>query len=214
VIPFVVILLVSLIRTKKHRDTYFVLSGLVIALLLTGVVTNIIKNRAGRLRPDFLARCEWNGTECTGNPGLIRDGRRSFPSGHASLSFVGLSYLSFYLGGKLMIFDGHGHFWKLAIFFTPFIGATLVALSRVSDYRHFWQDVLCGGILGLFFAYFTYRQYYPSLLSAQAFLPVQFAQISQVNQPNVTKDAGNREGEVVLLDELNVPQQIEDDNEN
>jgi len=76
---------------------------------------------------------------------------------------AGLGYLAFYLAGKLALFDGSGHFWKQALFFAPFTGAALVAISRVTDYRHHWQDVLFGAGLGLFFAYFFYRQYYPRM---------------------------------------------------
>ena len=58
------------------------------------------------------------------------------------------------------------------LFFVPLLGALLVALSRVSDYRHHWQDVLVGGLLGLFFAYFFYRQFYPRLTAADPGLPL------------------------------------------
>jgi hypothetical protein len=46
------------------------------------------------------------------------------------------------------------------------IGALLVAISRTEDYRHHWQDVTIGAILGSLCAYFAYRQYYPSLAHA------------------------------------------------
>jgi diacylglycerol diphosphate phosphatase/phosphatidate phosphatase len=39
------------------------------------------------------------------------------------------------------------------------------------DYRHHWHDVLVGAILGLIVAYFSYRQYYPSLSSEMAHRP-------------------------------------------
>lgn len=45
----------------------------------------------------------------------------------------------------------------------PFLGATLVAISRIEDYRHHWHDVFIGAILGTVCAYFSYRQFYPSL---------------------------------------------------
>jgi hypothetical protein len=39
----------------------------------------------------------------------------------------------------------------------------LVAISRTEDYRHHWQDVSIGALLGTLCAYFAYRQYYPGL---------------------------------------------------
>lgn len=45
------------------------------------------------------------------------------------------------------------------------IGALLVAISRTVDYRHHWQDVTVGAILGTGLAIFAYHQYYPPLWS-------------------------------------------------
>lgn len=39
----------------------------------------------------------------------------------------------------------------------------LVAISRTVDYRHHWQDVTVGAILGTSLAFFSYHQYYPPL---------------------------------------------------
>ncbi|KAG6896128.1 hypothetical protein C0992_010169 [Termitomyces sp. T32_za158] len=39
------------------------------------------------------------------------------------------------------------------------------------DYRHHWQDVLVGAILGSVISYFSYRQYYPSLASELSHRP-------------------------------------------
>ncbi|EDR07742.1 uncharacterized protein LACBIDRAFT_298246 [Laccaria bicolor S238N-H82] len=123
----------------------------------------------------------------------MRDGFRSFPSGHSSLSFAGLGFLSFYLAGKLHLFDKRGHAvrslfpfissgirltyerngtqGKAWLSLTPFAGAALVAISRTMDYRHHWHDVLVGSIIGTVLAYFSYRQYYPSLSSELSHRP-------------------------------------------
>jgi diacylglycerol diphosphate phosphatase / phosphatidate phosphatase len=47
----------------------------------------------------------------------------------------------------------------------PLIGAALIAISRLEDYRHDVWDVTCGSILGMATAYFSYRRYFPPLHS-------------------------------------------------
>lgn len=63
-------------------------------------------------------------------------------------SFAGLSFLSLYLSGKIKVFDRRGHAAKLCVVLLPLLIASLVGVSRVDDYRHHWQDVFAGGLLG------------------------------------------------------------------
>ena len=49
----------------------------------------------------------------------------------------------------------------------PLIGAALIAISRLEDYRHDVYDVTFGSILGMAMAYFSYRRYYPALRSVR-----------------------------------------------
>lgn len=62
--------------------------------------------------PDARDKPVWglsNHTICTQtDERILRDGFRSFPSGHASLSFAGLGFLTFYLAGKLRLWDKNG----------------------------------------------------------------------------------------------------------
>lgn len=46
----------------------------------------------------------------------------------------------------------------------PLLGAAMIAISRLEDYRHGPLDVLGGTLLGFAIAYFNFRRYYPSLL--------------------------------------------------
>lgn len=62
--------------------------------------------------------------------------------------FAGLGFLSWYLAGKIKAFDRGGHVAKLCIVLLPLLLAAMVAVSRVSDYWHHWQDVFAGGVLG------------------------------------------------------------------
>ena len=65
-----------------------------------------------------------------------------------SVSFAGLGFFSWYLAGKIKVFDRRGHVAKLCIVFFPLLIASLVGISRVDDYWHHWQDVFAGGVIG------------------------------------------------------------------
>lgn len=64
-------------------------------------------------------------------------------------SFAGLGFLSLYMSGKIKAFDSRGHVAKLCLVFLPLLIASLVAISRVNDYWHHWQDVFAGGVIGM-----------------------------------------------------------------
>jgi len=47
------------------------------------------------------------------------------------------------------VFDRRGHVAKLCIVFFPLLVASMIAVSRVDDYWHHWQDVCAGGLIGM-----------------------------------------------------------------
>lgn len=47
---------------------------------------------------------------------------------------------------------------------TPVMGAALIGVSRLEDYRHDVGDVMVGAAIGSVAAYLNWRRYYPSLL--------------------------------------------------
>ncbi|XP_073813142.1 wunen isoform X2 [Musca autumnalis] len=131
------------------------------------LTTDIAKYSIGRLRPHFFAVCQpimADGSTCADaiNQGkyitnfhcagvgsterMLKEVGLSFPSGHSSFTFYGMVYLAIYLqcrmtwrGSKLM-----RHFLQ----FVCLMLAWYTALSRVSDYKHHWSDVLGGSLIG------------------------------------------------------------------
>ncbi|XP_008243290.1 PREDICTED: lipid phosphate phosphatase 2-like isoform X1 [Prunus mume] len=180
-------------RRKDVYDLHHSTLGLLFAVLITGVVTDAIKNAVGRPRPDFFWRCfpdgkdvydKWGGVLCHGEDSDIKEGHKSFPSGHASWSFAGLGFLSLYLCGKIKAFDRKGHVAKLCIVFLPLLAASLVGISRVDDYWHHWQDVFAGGLLGLVVAAFCYRQFFPSPFNDEGWGPYAYFKALEETRSN------------------------------
>ncbi|XP_015880043.1 lipid phosphate phosphatase 2 isoform X2 [Ziziphus jujuba] len=166
----ILIFLVVYFRRRDVYDLHHAVLGLLFSVVITAVITDAIKNAVGRPRPDFFWRCFPDGKDvydqlgdviCHGDKSIIKEGHKSFPSGHTSWSFAGLGFLSLYLSGKIKVFDRRGHIAKLCIVFFPLLFASLVGISRVDDYWHHWQDVFAGGLLGLMVSTFCYLQFFP-----------------------------------------------------
>jgi membrane-associated phospholipid phosphatase len=150
------------IHEPSGHDAHHAVLGLAEAFAFTLLATVGLKHAVGRLRPDFLERCQPlpDGT-CRGDPEDIREGRRSFPSGHTSLSFAGGTFLALYLWGKLRPFRSGGALWKILLILAPVAAAAAVGATRVTDHRHHWEDVLGGALIGAGFAVLGYRLHYP-----------------------------------------------------
>ncbi|CAL5338849.1 unnamed protein product [Camellia sinensis] len=105
-LPIVVFLLFYR-RRRNVYDLHHSILGLLFAVMITGVLTDTIKNAIGR--PPFFWRCfpdgidncdQWGNIICHGIDSIIKDGHKSFPSGHTSclLGFViaTFCYLQFF----------------------------------------------------------------------------------------------------------------------
>lgn len=180
IVPAIILLVVSLVAYKSIWDAHNALLGFVLAHALTVTATTIIKVCVGRPRPDLIDRCQprpgaanapvyglATDAICTADYG---DGFRSFPSGHASAAFAGLTFLALFLAAKTHL-RRSPHALAVWIVITPLMAATLVAISRTMDYRHHATDVIAGSLLGLLIAYASYRLYYPPLSHPRCHLP-------------------------------------------
>ncbi|KAH8556809.1 phosphatidic acid phosphatase type 2/haloperoxidase [Umbelopsis sp. PMI_123] len=185
VVPFLIIATVSIFLVRSPLDLHNGTLGLLVSVSFTIMITEIVKLTVGAHRPDFLAVCApregavdpplglSDVSVCTRPIDyLLKDAFKSFPSGHTSIGFAGLVYLSLYFAGKLRIFVVKtGYFYRGFIVSMPILGAVLVGVSRITDYKHHTWDVVAGALLGTIFAYFAYRQYYPSLWSPHSGIP-------------------------------------------
>jgi phosphatidate phosphatase len=145
----------------------------------TALVTDTAKNASGRLRPYFLVACDLDVSRlpspsnashipqmllgedvCRGQQAEMDEARRSFPSGHASLSFYGAGFVAFLLTrahrheARWNSADGRDCTLPRALLQTLcFILAAFVAASRIADHKHHISDVLVGAALGSVFAW-------------------------------------------------------------
>jgi len=170
----------------SRRDTHRSICVYAISLGLTCFVTGFIKRYCGYLRPHFYDKCDLNydSFECS-NDGSNAEERKSFVSGHASLSFCGLTVLSHYL---IRLFgvssnvspvtvndmgDGEHVFVQYKIHkiprvkrvlsivcLSPMMVAVFISCSRVKDNFHHPADVVGGAILGVAIAQFSNGLWY------------------------------------------------------
>ena len=107
------------------------------ALLDTGIVTEVLKYSAGRMRPD-------DGS----GQGLFFKHGSSFPSGHSSSAWSVATIVAYEYQDKPLIKYG------------AFAIATAVSLSRYSGRNHFMSDVLVGSSIGFLIGRFVFKQHH------------------------------------------------------
>ncbi|XP_076140741.1 phospholipid phosphatase 1 isoform X2 [Alosa pseudoharengus] len=126
-------------------------------------LTDIAKYSIGRLRPHFLDVCkpDWSKINCTagayiedftctGNARMVNEGRLSFYSGHSSFSMYCMLFLALYIQARLQA--EWARLLRPTIQFFLIAASVYTGLSRVSDYKHHWSDVLTGLLQGALMA--------------------------------------------------------------
>ncbi|KAM7368848.1 hypothetical protein PAMP_013153 [Pampus punctatissimus] len=126
-------------------------------------LTDIAKYSIGRLRPHFLDVCkpDWKMINCssgayiedftcTGDQTMSNEGRLSFYSGHSSFSMYCMMFLALYLQARLQV--EWARLLRPTVQFFLIAASVYTGLSRVSDYKHHWSDVLTGLLQGALMA--------------------------------------------------------------
>uniref|UniRef100_A0A667ZKA2 Phospholipid phosphatase 1 n=1 Tax=Myripristis murdjan TaxID=586833 RepID=A0A667ZKA2_9TELE len=126
-------------------------------------LTDIAKYSIGRLRPHFLDVCkpDWSHINCTlgdyiedftctGDKRMVNEGRLSFYSGHSSFSMYCMMFLALYLQARLQ--TEWARLLRPTLQFFLIAASVYTGLSRVSDYKHHWSDVLTGLLQGALMA--------------------------------------------------------------
>ena len=174
-------------------ELYRILGYFILGALFTLLTTEMAKFKIGRLRPYFLTVCDPDFTDtkckdehgynifveagkykCRGEEEAVREARKSFLSGHTSLSFYTAIFLIIYIQVRCrkmsseyyddskrdsvrtcrILFSGM-KIVRPFLQFGIFCLAVYITLTRISDYKHHPGDVFAGIVVGTFFALLT-----------------------------------------------------------
>jgi diacylglycerol diphosphate phosphatase/phosphatidate phosphatase len=162
-VPFLLFLSV----TRSILYSVQIYQQYVLGLATTEAITEMVKVTAGRLRPDFLDRCKPNPSlKCTGDANSVLQGRKSFFSGHSSISFYCMGFMVFWMlreGWNILKVRSNRRNLNGVVFLStllPFLLPLYVALSRVQQNVHHVEDVMAGSLFGLYVSYVIHTFYH------------------------------------------------------
>ncbi|XP_015278711.1 PREDICTED: lipid phosphate phosphohydrolase 1 isoform X2 [Gekko japonicus] len=148
----------SFVRNNYIATIYKAIGTFIFGAAISQSLTDIAKYSVGRLRPHFIAICnpDWRQINCTagyienfhclGDKVKVNEGRLSFYSGHSSFSMYCMLFLALYLQARMK--GDWARLLRPTVQFGLIAASIYVGLSRVSDYKHHWSDVLTGLIQG------------------------------------------------------------------
>ena len=122
-----------------HESRWFHAKGMAESLITTTFITNVGKRVFGRHRPDYVP-----GTD---DP----EERKSFPSGHSSITVSATTYFVLYLryhGFDRFRRPGTLPWWEGLTYGALAAAAVYVPYTRVRDNRHHRTDVTAGSLIG------------------------------------------------------------------
>ncbi|XP_067135916.1 phospholipid phosphatase 1-like [Centruroides vittatus] len=174
----ILILIKELLSSSKHGGKSFIwrfknyYKTYSLGLTYVGAITNILKFFVRELRPHFIDSCrpDWSNINCsqglvtkyncTGNgPKWLvdKDIYQSFPSGHASVSFYTFVFVFLYTRSKVREESSQMSYLSNVVQIFFFSWAITCCVTRVTDFRHHWWDVVLGALLGVIGAILTVK---------------------------------------------------------
>lgn len=210
-IPFCLLILIHLYQWKNtstngntnvkagmnlRHEVRASICGLFTATAISEGSTNILKLYVSRYRPNFYSLCGFDTTtlSCLGKLKYVREASLSFPSGHSSLSWCGMTYIALFLLGRVATIPNNNSsnnttpttlstppntmtqtlkpYLAALSCLLPWSYSTFVSASRIVDWWHHPSDVVAGSLIGIASAMFAYHQFYPSIRSYKAGLPL------------------------------------------
>lgn len=176
ILPTIMVLLTEFLITESIKSVnlysiVFYIMECLVGVANTLLITSIAKVLVGEHRPHFLDTCQPDTAKnCTTGQFIptfvctkenlavidIVDASLSFPSGHSSISwFIGI-FTSYIIHSKMPTINT-GYMMKPFLICVCITWSLLCSLSRITDRRHHWWDVLIGSILGITFALYSIR---------------------------------------------------------
>ncbi|KAE8890901.1 hypothetical protein PF010_g2123 [Phytophthora fragariae] len=168
------------VRVIAHDTRDFLLS-LFQSMALATFLTQFTKNITGRFRPSFYDMCKWNHdvvwdgvTNLCTDPAGEKEGRKSFPSGHASFAWATMLILTLYLLGRSRLncenrsnstLRGGKKSLMLFMCCAPVCLAAWISITRCIDNWHNYSDILAGSVIGVASALFAFNYNYGSIFS-------------------------------------------------
>lgn len=154
--------------------------ALLVSVALSESVTCTLKLYVSRHRPNFYQLCGFDikTLQCMAPLSKVHEASLSFPSGHSSLSFCGMTFMMYFLMGRVSLLTttssislGESRVIKLFPYksllsvlccLVPWSYSFFVATSRIVDCWHHPSDVVAGTLLGIAAATVGYHAFYPS----------------------------------------------------
>ena len=134
------VVVAAAVAARKHDSfRFFVVSvtTYICAASATKCLTDVLKRMIGRPRP-----CAWALVDA----GRTDNAFRSFPSGHSSTVFCAMLFTTLVLWSAFA--RGRRSLLRLAACCAPMGFAVLVAVSRLVEFHHHYDDVVAGALIG------------------------------------------------------------------